>query len=166
MRDDTPEREPETINDDLADDAAELIQEADAQLQQNREEQQAFLDTVAEEEGAPVLETKCNLIGDYVVPLQAKLNGELMDTMGRIDDRLERLENEDARAYEISETADEIAQLLDDAIDDPEWHKEVFYKVYQQEDLEALGVLLEAAFESLKDERERRRGTADGFREK
>lgn len=158
--------EPEAIDDDLADDAADLILEADEQLRENRAEQQEFLDTVSEEEGAEVLETKCNLVGEYTVPLKAKLDGELMDKMGRIDGRLERVEGGDARAYEIGEAADEVSQLLADVIDDAEWHKDLFYQVYQDEGIMPLGAMLETAFESLKDERERRQGTADGFREK
>lgn len=156
--------EPETINDDLADDAAELIREADDQLRQNRQEQEQFLETVAEEEGAEVLETECNLIGEYTVPLKAKLSGDIMDRMGALDDRLERLEAGDARAYEISETADEVSQLLADVIEAPDWHKEKFYKAYEAEGLDPLGVMLERAFEQLKAERERRNGVADGFR--
>ena len=155
---------PETINDDLADDAAELIQETHDQYEQNRQEQEAFLETVAEEEGAEVLETKCNIIGEYTVPLQAKLSGEIMDRMGALDDRLERLEAGEARAYEISETADEVSQLLADVIDEPTWDKRKFYEAYESEGLEPLGTMLERVFESLKQERERRRGTADGFR--
>jgi len=144
--------------------AAQLAAETDDKFEDNREKQDEFLDTVAEEEGAEVLETTCNLVGDYTVPIKAKLDGELMDAMGRIDGRLERLGNEDARAYEISETADEVAQLLADVIDDSEWHKSLFYEVYENEGLRPLGSMLERAFESLKDERERRQGVADGFR--
>jgi len=155
---------PDTIDDDLADQAGELILEAEEQLQQNRAEQEAFLETVAEEEGAEVLETECNLIGDYTVPLKAKLSGEIMDRMGALDDRLERLQAGEARAYEISETADEVSQLLADVIDSPDWHKEKFYAAYESEGLGPLGVMLERVFESLKAERERRQGTADGFR--
>lgn len=157
---------PETIDDELADEAADLILEADEQLRQNRAEQQEFLDTVSEEEGAEVLETQCNLVGEYTVPLQAKLDGELMDAMGRIDDRIERIEQGEARAYEIGETADEVSQLLADVIDDAEWHKDLFYQVYRDEGVRPLGNMLERAFDALKTERERRRGTADGFREK
>jgi len=146
--------------------AATLVTETEDKFRQNRQEQQEFLDTVSEEEGAEVLETQCNLIGEYTVPLRAKLDGELMDRMGAIDARLERLEQEDGRAYEFGETADEVSQLLDDAIDDPEYHKELFYQVYQNEGLEALGALLENVFESLKAERERREGAADGFRQR
>ena len=158
------EQEPEPKQDQLAEDAADLILEADDQLRQNREEQQEFLDTVAEEEGAEVLETTCNIIGDYTVDLRAQLNGELMDKMGRIDDRLERIQSKDARAYEISDTADEVSQLLADVIDDSEWHKDTFYQAYRENGLDPLGVMLERAFEQLKAEKERREGTADGFR--
>jgi len=160
------EQEPETKQDQLAEDAADLILEADDQLRQNRQEQQEFLDTVAEEEGAEVLETSCNLIGDYTVDLRAQLNGELMDKMGRIDDRLERIQSNDARAYEISDTADEVSQLLADVIDDSEWRKDTFYQAYRENGLDPLGVMLERAFESLKTEKERREGTADGFQQK
>ena len=156
--------EPEPKQDQLAEDAADLILEADDQLRQNRQEQQEFLDTVAEEEGAEVLETSCNLIGDYTVDLRAQLNGELMDKMGRIDDRLERIQSNDARAYEISDTADEVSQLLADVIDDSEWRKDTFYQAYRENGLDPLGVMLERAFEQLKAEKERREGTADGFR--
>jgi len=156
--------EPDTIDDDLADEAGALILEAEEQLQQNRAEQEKFLETVAEEEGAEVLETECNLIGDYTVPLKAKLSGEIMDRMGALDDRLERLQAGEARAYEISETADEVSQLLADVIDSADWHKEKFYAAYESEGLDPLGVMLERAFESLKTERERRQGAADGFR--
>lgn len=145
--------------------AAELAAETDEKFEDNREKQDEFLDTVAEEEGAEVLETKCNLVGDYTVPIKAKLDGELMDAMGRIDGRLERLGNEDARAYEISETAKEVSNLLADVIDDDEWHASMFYEAYENEGLQPLGGMLERAFEALKDERERRQGVADGFRQ-
>ena len=144
--------------------AADLALDAKESFEQSREEQEAFLETVAEEEGAEVLETQCNLIGDYTVPLKAKLDGDLMDAMGRIDDRLQRLQGKQGRASEITETAEEVSQLLADVIDDPEWHKSKFYAAYQSEGLDPLGVMLERAFESLKQERERRNGTADGFR--
>lgn len=154
----------EPVQDDLAEEAADLILEAEQQYQENLAEQEAFLETVAEEEGAEVLETQCNLIGDYTVPLKAKLSGEIMDRMGALDDRLERLNAGEARAYEISETADEVSQLLADVINDESWHKEKFYAAYQSEGLDPLGVMLERAFKALKQERERRQGTADGFR--
>jgi len=156
----------DTDKQDFDEVAADLALDAKESHEENLQEQEEFLDTVAEEEGAEVLETKCNIIGDYTVPLRAKLDGELMDAMGRIDARLERLQNEEGRAYEFSETADEVSQLLSDVIDDPEWHKSKFYAAYESEGLEPLGVMLQRAFESLKKERERRRGAADGFQSK
>jgi len=156
--------EPDTIDDDLADQAGELILEAEEQLQQNRAEQQAFLETVAEEEGAEVLETECNLIGDYTVTLRAKLNGDVIDRLGQIDARLERVQSGDAPAYEISEVADDVSQVLADVIDGDSWTKARFYSAYRAEGVDPLGVMLKRVFESLQEERERREGTADGFR--
>jgi len=145
-------------------DAAELMQEAEQEYQQKREEQEEFLSTVAEEEGQETLETECNIVGDYVVPIRAKLNGELMDQLGEMDARLERLEAEEGRAYEFGEAADRASQVLADAIDDKDWHKSKFYAVYEEEGIQPLGVMLRRVFESLKTERERRQGAAEGFR--
>jgi len=86
----------------LDDIAQELVETADDNYQQSQERQQAFLDTVADEEGAEVLETQCNLVTGYTVPLKAKLSGDIMDRMGALEDRLERMEDGDARAYERS----------------------------------------------------------------
>lgn len=161
----TNEQDPQS--DDLADQAAELIQETNASYEERRREQQEFLDTVSEEaDGAEVLETQCTLIGDYTVPVAAKLDGNLMDRLGALDARIERFDSEDsdARAYEFSETADEISQILADVIEDTDYHKDLFYEVYQEEGLEPLGEFLETVFEALREERERRSGAADGFR--
>jgi len=156
--------EPETIDDELADEAGEMLLEMEAEYEEKMAEQEAFLETVAEEEGSEVLETKCNLIGDYTVPIKAKLNGELMDRLSHMDARVERFENGEARGYEITETADEISQILADVVNDDSWGKEKFYAAYEQEGLAPLGVMLERAFESLKEERERQQGAAEGFR--
>jgi len=141
-----------------------LMHAAEQEYQQKREEQEEFLDTVAEEEGQETLETECNIVGDYVVPIRAKLNGELMDQLGEMDARLERLEAEEGRAYEFGEAADKASQVLADAIDDNDWHKKKFYTVYKQEGILPLGAMLKRVFESLKKERERRQGAAEGFR--
>lgn len=156
--------EPETIDDALADDAAEMLLEMEEEYEEKMAEQEAFLETVAEEEGSEVLETQCNIIGDYTVPIKAKLNGELMDRLSHMDARVERFEQGEARGYEITEAADEISQILADVVDDTSWGKEKFYAAYEQEGLAPLGVMLERAFESLKEERERQQGAAEGFR--
>jgi len=156
--------EPETIDDELADEAGEMLLEMEEEYEEKMAEQEAFLETVAEEEGSEVLETQCNLIGDYTVPIKAKLNGELMDRLSHMDARVERFENGEARGYEITETADEISQILADVVNNDSWGKEKFYAAYEQEGLAPLGVMLERAFESLKEERERQQGAAEGFR--
>jgi hypothetical protein len=156
--------EPETLNDELADEAGEMLLEMEEEYEEKMAEQEAFLETVAEEEGSEVLETKCTIIGDYTVDIRAKLNGELMDRLSHMDARVERFENGEARGYEITETADEISQILADVVNDDSWGKEKFYAAYEQEGLAPLGVMLERAFESLKEERERQQGAAEGFR--
>jgi len=156
---------PDTIDDDLADQAGELILEAEEQLQQNRAEQEAFLEDIAEDEGAEMLETTCNIKG-HTVDISAKLNGDLWDAMGRIDDRLERFERGESGAYEYGESADEVARILDDVTDDPKLHKKAFYETYQEHGLGPLGAILEEVFEALRKEKERRSGVADGFRKK
>jgi hypothetical protein len=155
---------------DAGDDAAldalaqELVDDTEEKYAATQEAQADFLDTVAEESGAEVLETRCNIIGEYTVDLEAKLSGDILDRMGALEDRLERMERGDAAAYEIGETADEISQILADIIDDGEWHKAKFYAAYEAEGLAPLGAMTERVFESLRAERERRQGAADGFR--
>lgn len=157
----------EPIDDALADEAAELIQETNARYEERRREQREFLDTVSEEEGEEVLETKCNIVGEYVVPLRAKLNGEIIDKLGNMQARIQRLDEadpEDARVHDYGDAADEAAQILDDVIDDPDYNKQLFYDAYRDEGLLPLGTMLERCFESLQEERERMEGIADGFR--
>ena len=149
---------------DLDQKAADLVQEAQRDYEQAREEQQEVLSAVAEEEGAEVLETQCNIAGDHTVPLKAKLNGKVLDQMSRLDARVERFEDGEARMYEVSETADETSQLLGDVIDDPAWDKDTFYGFYEKEGIGGLGTMLSRVFDSLIKERERRQGAAEGFR--
>lgn len=143
--------------------AADLALDAKESYEVAREEQHALLDDVAKEEGADVLETQAT-IRENTVPVSGRLNGDLFDRMGELDERVERIERGDARAYEVSETADELAQLLADLIDDPEFTKAGAYNTYRESGIEPLGVILEAVFEALKAEEERRQGAADGFR--
>jgi hypothetical protein len=159
------DQDPETIDDDLADEAGELILEAEQQYQQNQAEQAEFMKSVAEESGEETLETKCE-IGGHTVPVSATFNGELMDQMGALEDRVNRIEAGDAGVQDISDTADKLSQLLADIINDDEATKRGFYKTYQEHGIGPLSEMLETVFGSLKQERERRRGTADGFRSK
>ena len=143
--------------------AQDLVEDASQEFEQSREEQAAFLDAVADEEGAEVLETTASIKG-HSVPVSARLNGDVMDAMGRIDSRLERIEREEARAYEVTDTADDVAQLLADVTDDPALTKREFYRQYEAHGIDPLGVVLEEVFSALKTEKERRQGIADGFR--
>ncbi len=148
----------------LDDLAQELVEDTQDKYEQTQAAQQEILDDLANESGAMVLETQCTIAGDHTVPLKTKLSGDIMDTMGQMDARLERFETGEARAYEISDTADIIAQMLADIIDDPAWNKETFYGFYEQEGLQGLGVMLERVFDALTTERDRRQGAAEGFR--
>lgn len=152
--------DPEQDMDELA---AELAVDAAESFESNKRDQAAFLDDVAEEEGAEELTTTCDIHG-HTVDVSATLNGELMDAMSRIDERLERLDGDEGRAYEFSETADDVCQLLADVTEEAALTKRAFYRTYEQHGLNPLGVVLEEVFTALKNERERREGVADGFR--
>lgn len=152
-------------DDPLAEDAAELVMETNRKYQENKADQEAFLETVAEEEGTAPIQTECNLIGDYTVPLKAKLNGELIDRMSAVQAQGKRIEQHpEAEGHKVSEVADRACQILADVIDDPEWHKDKFYAAYQAEGFDPLLTMLDRVFDSLKTERERMEGAADGFR--
>lgn len=146
--------------------AAQLAQDAKESYEVQKQEQQEFLDTVAEEEGAEVLETTCNLIGDYTVPLKAKMNGDLMDRMAGVQAQGKQIEaNPNEEAHKTPEVVDRMCQILADLIDDAEWNKEKFYAAYRSEGWQPIMKMLNRAFESLEGERERREGAADGFRQ-
>ena len=147
--------------------AGEMAQSASHEFEERREEQEAFLETVAEEEGAEVLETTCNLVGEYTVPLKAQMHGELIDRLSAVHSKGQEIDaNPEESFHEVSAVADEMCQILADVIDDPEWSKSLFYEVYQDNGFQALEALLESAFNALKQERERMEGAADGFRQK
>jgi hypothetical protein len=99
------------------------------------------------------------------VTLEARLNGELIDKLGKVQERLENAES-DERLYDVTEAADDASQLLADVVVNPEYDKETFYRVYEGLGLEDLGKMLRRAFEALKTERERLSGDAEGFRDR
>ena len=154
----------EGTSDQLAEDAADLILEANESLEQRRAEQEAFLETVEEETDAPVVETTCNILADYTVDVTARLDGELTDRLGEMEARLERVDAGEGHAYDISEVADETSQMLADLIDDETWDKPTFYEAYERTGVEPLLEMFEEVFDSIKTERERMEGVAEGFR--
>lgn len=147
--------------------AGEMAQSAKHTFEERREEQAEILDAVREESDALVLEPTCNILADYTVPLKAKMNGELIDRMGSIHEQGTRIEENPEEAFhEVSDVADQMSQLLADAINDPEWSKSLFYQVYREEGFDPLYGMLEEVMDALKAERERKQGVAEGFRKR
>lgn len=145
------------------DDELAAIADSRESYQERRERQQDFLDTVSDESDTEVLETPCELADGHTVTVKAKLQGELIDKLGHVQERLESAEG-DSRMYKVSDAADDASQLLDDVIVETAYDKDTFYTVYESEGLEALGEMLNKAFGALTDEQDRQSGAADGFR--
>jgi len=142
----------------------EMVEQTREKHEQRQEEVRAFHEAVEADSEADVVETQCNIVGDIMVTVSAKQNGELIDRMGHIEERLEYVDNEEAGTYKISEAADDAAQLLADVVEDPELTKAEFYQVYESEGLQELGKMLNRVFDAIESEQERMRGAADGFR--
>jgi hypothetical protein len=131
--------------------------------EERKQTQRAFLDAVSSDSESERLETQTELAEGIVVPLEAKLNGEVIDTLGSVQERLENAE-EDGRLYQISDAVDDACQLLADIIADPAYNKEVFHDVYKKEGAADIAKMLRRSFEALQQERERLSGDAEGFR--
>jgi len=156
--------EAEAVNDQLAEDAADLILETEEQYQQQKAQQHDLLDAVAEEDGAPLLETKCSIHG-IVVPVSGRLTGEFVEHIESLDaEAKRRAEGESGKG--VSDIVREMADILDDLIDDPELTAEGVYQTYRKEGVGPVRTIMENVMESLQEEEERVRGTADGFRQK
>lgn len=150
----------------MKDNIEDLIEETQERHEEKQESIEQFHEAVKEESDTDILETKCNIVGDIIVDVSAKKNGELIDKMGQIEERLEYVDENEVGTYKITQAAEDAATLLDDVVDDPELTKQEFYKVYRSEGLEELGKILESVFESIQNEGERQQGAADGFRQK
>lgn len=161
--------EPETIDDDVADAAGALMQEAGETLEERREDQHDLLQAVAEEDGAPLLETKCEIYG-HVVPVSGRLTGAFIERVEELDAEAKRRANadsdDDAAGRGVSDIVAELADILDDLIDDPELTGEDLYVQYQQEGVGPIRTILDEVMDSLEREQERVEGTAKGFRSK
>jgi len=158
------ENPAEPTNDALADEAAELIRETNEQYQQNREEQHELLKAVAEEDGAPLLETQCEIY-DHVVPVSGRLTGGLMERFESLDDEIQRRQDGDDDARRVSAIIRELTEELSALIDDGELTADELYQLYRREGGEPLRTIADNVIDALKREDERERGTADGFRE-
>lgn len=144
----------------------ELLDKTQERHEERQEEIAEFHDAVKEESDAEVIETTCNIAGDMTVDVSAKRNGELMDKIGHIEERLEYVESEERGTYKVTEAAEDASQLLADLVDDPHLDKQEFYKVYRSEGLETLGELIESVMQAIETEVKTRRQAADGFRKK
>jgi len=142
----------------------ELVEETNERYEEAQERKAEFLETVKDDSDEEVVETTCNLVGDMVVNIRAKRNGDLIDRMGHIEETLEAVEQEEEGTYRISEVADEASQLLADIVQDKGLDKEAFYTAYREEGIDELGKMIETVFESVEKEVEKKRGAADGFR--
>lgn len=151
--------------DTITDRQKELLEKTNERYEEQQEQIEKFHEAVKSESDAEVIETETNLVGEIVVPVSAKQNGDLIDRMGAIEERLERVERENRGTYEITDAAEDASQLLADVVDEPGLDKQEFYKVYRSEGLEELGKMLETAFGAIQTEAERRAGAVDGFRQ-
>ena len=141
--------------------AAELVTEARERHEQRRAEQEAFLEAVADEEGAEVIETHVTLVEGFDVDVSVRLDGELDETLAEIE---ERTQTENPSASDVKFTAERAAGLLADAIDDDGYPRRLFIDTWHREGLAALGTMLKRVLEGVKAERERAHGVAEGFR--
>jgi len=156
--------ETDAVNDDLANEAADLIMETEEAYQERKAEQEAILEDISEEAGAPLLETKCNIIGERVVPVSAKMNGEFIDRFGKIDARLSQGEQPDSAIYEFGQAVRDACELLADVIDDDTWDAPTLLAAYKKEGHGAIMTMMNNVFSSLTKEKERAEGAAEGFR--
>jgi uncharacterized protein YbjQ (UPF0145 family) len=154
-----------TLDDVFSDEEVAAIEDTRETKREYEERQRDFLESVASESETELLKTQTELVEGHVVGLEAKLNGELIDRLGRVQQRLEAAES-DRHLSDVSEAADEASQILADAIVDAEFDKELFYNVYEMEGLTELGTLLSRVFDALQKERERLSGDAEGFRKR
>ena len=150
-------------SDDYQEKRAELIERTKERKQSLTEEQDAILDDIQQEHGGELIETACRITPNHTVDVSVDLNGEFIDRMGEIEDLNERIESGDTMASGTSEVMDKTSQLLADAVDDPEWTKDLFYQVYRENEPKALGELFGNIADAVKKERKRKAGAVDGF---
>lgn len=151
-------------SDFLSEEELETIERTREKRREHKAKQQEVLDSISEEHGGELIETPVSLTSDFQATIKTKMNGEVTDSLAYIEDTIESFEEDEGKVRDLSKTADKAATLLGDVIEEPEYNKELFYNVYLQEDLEALGALIEIVFEAIEEEKKRMRGAVDGFR--
>jgi len=148
----------------FGDDGARLISEAGDVAAETRERQQAFMDALRDSGGDDAMTVETELLPDFPITVSTRLDGDIIDRLGAIDKKLESVEDEDARAYVISDAARDAASILSDVIVDDEYSMSLFMNVYKQQGLEALGEFLQTVFTAVRDAQEERHEVAESFR--
>ena len=144
--------------------AADLAQDAQESFEENKAKQHDLLDAVAEEDGAPLLETKCDIHG-ITVPVSGRLTGAFVERIERLDAEAKKRANGESDKSGVSDIIRELAVIIDDLIDDPELTARGVYQTYQSEGVKPVRTILEEVMAALQREQERVEGTAKGFRE-
>ena len=145
--------------------AADLALDAKESYDSSKENQHALLDAVAEQDGAPLLETQCTIYGE-TIPVSGRLTGELIDRITALDTRAKEMADKGGSGAEFRDIINDVTQIAADLIDDDELTQKELYKVYRDNGVKPLRTILVDVFESLQKEEERVRGDADGFRKK
>jgi len=148
----------------FGEDGASLIAEAGEVAQETRSKQSAFMDALRDSDDDDAFVVETELLPDFPITVSTRLDGHIIDRLGAIDRKLESVEDDDARAYIISETARDAASILADVIVDDEYDMSLFMNVYKQQGLEALGEFLQTVFTAVREAQEERRDAAESFR--
>lgn len=155
--------EAEPKQDDVAERALEVAKETEEAYQAQKEQQHELLEAVAEEDGAPLLETRCNIYG-VTVPVSGRLTGEFVERVEALDAEAKRRADGESDDTGVSDIIAELCEILDGLIDDDELTTEGLYQQYRQEGVGPVRTIIDEVMDALKDEQERVEGTADGFR--
>jgi len=145
--------------------AADLALAAHEDYQQSKAEQHDLFDAVADEEGAPLLETKATIAG-VTIPVSGRLNGAFIERVERLDAEAKRRANDEDAPDGVSDIVRELGEIIGDLVDDDEITARGVYRTYQQEGVAPVRRILEEVMDALRTEDERLRGDADGFRPK
>ena len=143
--------------------AADLALAAHEDYQQSKAEQHDLFDAVADEEGAPLLETKATIAG-VTIPVSGRLNGAFIERVERLDAEAKRRANDEDAPDGVSDIVRELGEIIDDLVDDDEITARGVYQTYQAEGVAPVRRILEEVMDALRKEDERLRGDADGFR--
>ena len=145
--------------------AADLALDAKESYESSKENQHALLDAVAEQDGAPLLETQCTIYGE-TIPVSGRLTGELIDRITLLDDKAKEVSDGQGSGQDLRGIIQELCAIGANLIDDPELTPQELYQVYRDNGVKPLRTIVMDVFDALQKEEERVRGDADGFRKK